>query len=80
MQEVTGVYKNSYDSALNSAHGFPVFSTVIEANFISKKDDYFSSFRLTEDDEKHIREIAKDPRIGKKVYVIKQHLMFINFR
>jgi len=32
--EVTGVYRNSFDSNLNSQHGFPVFSTVIGKKYI----------------------------------------------
>lgn len=66
-QEVTGIYKNNFDSALNTQHGFPVFSTVIEANYISKKEDFFASFRITEDDEREIRDLAKDEKIGEKV-------------
>lgn len=48
-------------------HGFPVFATIIEANYISKKEDFFASFKLTEEDEREIRELAKDERIGEKV-------------
>ncbi len=44
-----------------------MFATVIEANYISKKEDLFASFRLTEDDEKNIREFGKDERIGEKI-------------
>jgi hypothetical protein len=31
--EVTGTYKHSYDAMLNLQNGFPVFNTVIQANF-----------------------------------------------
>lgn len=48
-------------------NGFPVFSTVIEANHINKKEDLFAAFRLTEDDERKIRKLSKDPRIAKKI-------------
>jgi DNA replication licensing factor MCM2 len=68
---VTGIYKNNFDASLNTQHGFPVFATVIEANYISKKEDLFASFRLTEDDEKQIRELAKDERIADKVLDVK---------
>uniref|UniRef100_A0A1I8FPX4 DNA replication licensing factor MCM2 n=1 Tax=Macrostomum lignano TaxID=282301 RepID=A0A1I8FPX4_9PLAT len=30
--ELTAIYTHSYESSLNSAHGFPVFSTVLHAN------------------------------------------------
>ena len=36
--EVTGIYRNNFDASLNHLHGFPVFATLIEANFISKKE------------------------------------------
>ena len=33
---ITGVYQNTYDVKLNGTNGFPVFSTVIQANYIEK--------------------------------------------
>ena len=65
--EVTGIYKNNFDSSLNTKNGFPVFATIIEANHVSKKDDIYSPFRLTEDDETKIRELSKDPQIVQKI-------------
>ncbi|KAF8743961.1 hypothetical protein AX14_013363 [Amanita brunnescens Koide BX004] len=65
--EVTGVYRNNFDASLNSKNGFPVFSTVIEANHINKKEDLFAAFRLTEDDEKEIRALGRDERIRKRI-------------
>ncbi|KAI8832722.1 MCM2/3/5 family-domain-containing protein [Chytridium lagenaria] len=65
--EITGIYRNIFDSHLNVKHGFPVFATVIEANYISKKEDLFSSFRLTEDDFKAIRALARDDRIRQRI-------------
>ena len=65
--EVTGVYTNNFDAALNTKNGFPVFATVIEANHVSKKEDAFSPFRLTGDDEVKIRELSQDPQISKKI-------------
>jgi len=35
--EVTGIYRNNFDASLNTRHGFPVFATVIEANYVCKK-------------------------------------------
>ncbi|EJD03389.1 MCM-domain-containing protein [Fomitiporia mediterranea MF3/22] len=65
--EITGVYRNNFDASLNSKNGFPVFSTVIEANHINKKEDLFAAFRLTEEDEKEIRALARDERIRKRI-------------
>ncbi|KAF9012404.1 MCM2/3/5 family-domain-containing protein [Cyathus striatus] len=65
--EVTGIYRNNFDASLNSKNGFPVFSTIIEANHINKKEDVFAAFRLTEEDEKEMRNLAKDERIRKRI-------------
>uniref|UniRef100_A0A6B2KYV5 DNA replication licensing factor MCM2 n=1 Tax=Arcella intermedia TaxID=1963864 RepID=A0A6B2KYV5_9EUKA len=61
--EITGIYKNSYDSTLNISQGFPVFKTTIEANHIFKKEDIYDSFRLTDEDEQKIVELSKNPRV-----------------
>lgn len=37
--EVTGIYINRFDYFANVKHGFPVFTTVIEANFIRRYGD-----------------------------------------
>ncbi|KAI9510112.1 MCM-domain-containing protein [Russula earlei] len=65
--EVTGIYRNNFDASLNAKNGFPVFSTIIEANHINKKEDLFAAFRLTEDDEKEVRALARDERIRKRI-------------
>ncbi len=65
--EITGVYRNNFDASLNTKNGFPVFATVLEANHIAKRDDAFSAFRLTEEDERQIKALAKDERIGKRI-------------
>jgi DNA replication licensing factor MCM2 len=52
---------------LNSKNGFPVFSTILEANHINKKEDQFAAFRLTEEDEREIRALARDDRIRKRI-------------
>ncbi len=67
LQEITGVYRNNFDASLNSKNGFPVFSTILEANHVNKKEDQFAAFRLTEDDEKEIRALARDERIRKRI-------------
>jgi DNA replication licensing factor MCM2 len=64
---VTGVYRNNFDASLNSKNGFPVFTTILEANHINKKEDQFAAFRLTEEDERHIRALGKDDRIRKRI-------------
>ncbi|KAG8871426.1 MCM DNA helicase complex subunit [Tulasnella sp. 331] len=65
--EVTGIYRNNFDASLNSKNGFPVFSTIIEANHLNKKEDSFAAFRLTQEDERLIRQMARDDRIRKRI-------------
>lgn len=61
------MYRNNFDASLNSKNGFPVFSTILEANHVNKKEDQFAAFRLTEEDEKEIRALARDDRIRKRI-------------
>lgn len=68
--EVTGTYLNNFDVSLNVANGFPVFKTIIEANYIGKKADENSSFRLSEEDQREIELLARDERIRKRVHFI----------
>ena len=66
-QELTGVYTNNYDNSLNTANGFPVFSTVIHANHITKKDDKMAVASLTDEDIKLINALAREENIGERV-------------
>jgi DNA replication licensing factor MCM2 len=65
--EVTGVYSNAYDSGLNSRQGFPVFSTVLEANFVRKRGDALASRSLTDEDKRQIEALARDPTVGERI-------------
>ena len=65
--EITGIYRNNYDASLNSKNGFPVFATILEANYVVKSHDQLAGFRLTEEDERQIRSLAKDPKIVEKI-------------
>jgi DNA replication licensing factor MCM2 len=65
--EITGIYRNSYDAQLNNKNGFPVFATVIEANHVVKSHDQLAGFRLTEEDEREIRALSRDPKIVEKI-------------
>lgn len=67
MQEVTGIYTNNFDLSLNTKNGFPVFATVVEANYVTKKQDLFSAYKLTQEDKTQIEELSKDPRIVERV-------------
>ncbi|KAL3995080.1 MCM2/3/5 family protein [Acanthocheilonema viteae] len=65
--ELTGIYTNNYDGSMNSKQGFPVFSTVIYANYISKKDK-IASDSLTDEDIQIIRQLSKDPQIAERIF------------
>ena len=64
---MTGIYHNNYDGSLNMSNGFPVFATVIQANYITKKDDKLAVSSLTDEDIKAIVQLSKDERIGERV-------------
>ena len=55
---------------MNTANGFPVFATVIQANHITKKDDKMAVSALTDEDIKAIIALSKDERIGERVRFI----------
>ncbi|KAK3735313.1 hypothetical protein QZH41_018724, partial [Actinostola sp. cb2023] len=65
--ELTGIYKINYDWSLNRSNGFPVFATVIEANYISKQDDKMAVTSLTDEDVKAIMDLSKDERVGERI-------------
>ncbi|KAL4911842.1 MCM2/3/5 family-domain-containing protein [Aspergillus aurantiobrunneus] len=65
--EITGIYRNSYDAQLNNKNGFPVFATIIEANHVVKSHDQQAGFQLTEEDEREIRALSRDPDIVEKI-------------
>ena len=61
--EVTGIYRNSYSAQLNNRNGFPVFATILEANHVVQSHDQLAGFRLTEEDEREIRALSRNPDI-----------------
>jgi len=67
--EVTGIFMHGFDAALGdrAGSGFPVYSTLIEANHLAKKDDLFSASGLTDEDRSAILKLARDPRIGERI-------------
>lgn len=78
--DVVGVFKHSYDLTLNRNHGFPVFSTLIEANNIVRHDQQDSetsdplssdtsvgAYKFTEEEEEAIRRLSRDDRILERI-------------
>nr|CAB3263689.1 DNA replication licensing factor mcm2 [Phallusia mammillata] len=65
--EITGIYSNSYDGSLNTKNGFPVFATIIMANYIEKNDDKLAVSSLTDEDVRTIVALSKDERITERI-------------
>ena len=65
--EVTGIYRNAYSATLNNKNGFPVFATILEANHVVQSHDQLAGFRLTDEDEREIRALSRDPRIVDRI-------------
>uniref|UniRef100_A0A7S3F779 DNA replication licensing factor MCM2 n=1 Tax=Prasinoderma singulare TaxID=676789 RepID=A0A7S3F779_9VIRI len=65
--EITGIYTNSFDRALNTKNGFPVFSTIVEANYLSKREDAYAVYRLSDTDKEEVLKLSRDERIAKRI-------------
>ncbi|KAJ2953647.1 hypothetical protein O0L34_g1258 [Tuta absoluta] len=65
--DLTGIYTNNYDGSLNTEQGFPVFATVIMANYIVVKDCKHIVESLTDDDVAQIVKLSKEPRVGERI-------------
>lgn len=64
--EVTGVYTTQFDADLNRKTGFPVFSTIIEANHLVKKEESDRS-AISEEEVREIIRLSKDPQVRQKI-------------
>ncbi|KAJ3423492.1 DNA helicase [Anaeramoeba flamelloides] len=67
--EITGIYRNNFDLSLNTKNGFPVFATIIEANYVSKSQNSVKSITLTNEDINIIRELGEDPHISERIFL-----------
>ncbi|KAK2586721.1 hypothetical protein KPH14_011756 [Odynerus spinipes] len=65
--DVTAIYTNNYDGSLNTEQGFPVFSTVLLANYLFVKDSKEIVESLTEEDIASILALSKDHRIADRI-------------
>tara|TARA_B110000977_G_scaffold142731_3_gene181203 strand:- start:3711 stop:5945 length:2235 start_codon:yes stop_codon:yes gene_type:complete len=64
---ITGVYTNNGHNSLNRANGFPVFSTHVEANHLSRTGDKYDTQHLTDEDKEEIRRLSRDPRVTQRI-------------
>lgn len=65
--DVTGIYTSTFDMSTNVRNGFPVFSTLIEANHIKKLNE-LELGELTEEDKNEIKKLAKNPNIANMIF------------
>ena len=65
--EVTGVYTNNFDASLNTSGGFPVFATVVEANYVARRGEGGGAARLSDQDRAECMRLATDPRIARRI-------------
>lgn len=65
--DLTAIYTNNYDGSLNTEQGFPVFSTVLLANYLFVKDSKEIVESLTEEDIASILALSKDHRIADRI-------------
>jgi DNA replication licensing factor MCM2 len=59
----SGIYSNRFDASLNMKNGFPVFATLIEANYILNSDDEKAQHVVTEEERAVFTELAARPNI-----------------
>eukprot|EP00494_Astrolonche_serrata_P005942 UN05959 len=64
--DVTGIYINQFDSNINIQTGFPVFTTVIEANYILSREEAFQK-NITDEERKHFLKLSKRPDLSKLI-------------
>ncbi|KAL6769494.1 MCM2 [Auxenochlorella protothecoides x Auxenochlorella symbiontica] len=64
---VTGIYQHSFEAGQNARHGFPVYSTSIEAVHLARRGELYSAARLTDEDRAEVRALARDPRIAARI-------------
>ena len=60
---VTGIYSNRFEFGLNVKHGFPIFSTLIEANHVKLIEETGQNAEMTPDDLAEIKELSKKANI-----------------
>mgnify|MGYP003440991718 CR=1 FL=1 len=60
--EITGIYISRFDYHMNKKHGFPIFSTTIQANNVRKVNE-IALEEITADEKEQILKLSKDPKI-----------------
>ena len=65
--ELTGVYTSKYEVTANVKYCFPIFSTLIEANYIARLNE-IEATELTDDDKIEIRKLSKNSNITNLIF------------
>lgn len=63
--KVTGIYKHLMEVR---RQGFPVFSTVIEANYIFRSIDQSSALSITDEEKRDIIELSQNPDLDSLIF------------
>lgn len=64
--EIVGIYTNKFDFMMNVKHGFPVFNTIIEANYV-KRCSELNLTDLSQQDKDDIMNLSKKPNVARIV-------------
>ncbi len=65
--EVTGIYQHTFEPGANIKNGFPVFGTMIEANYVQRRADAAVSRDVTAEDREEIDKIKNSPDVIKRI-------------
>eukprot|EP01064_Diplonema_japonicum_P019981 TRINITY_DN2894_c0_g1_i3.p1 TRINITY_DN2894_c0_g1~~TRINITY_DN2894_c0_g1_i3.p1 ORF type:complete len:913 (+),score=187.04 TRINITY_DN2894_c0_g1_i3:50-2740(+) len=64
--QVTGIFRNHFDPLLNHKQGFPVFTTILEANSVRRRvDDLQES--MTNEEKEELKLLSHNPSIVDKI-------------
>lgn len=62
--EIVGIYTNKFDFLMNVKHGFPVFNTIVEANYVKRVSE-LSLTDLSQQDKEDIINLSKKPNCAR---------------
>lgn len=66
--DVTGIYRNHFDPLLNSRQGFPVFTTILQANnVLCRSAELGTAFRLADEERQRFVELSQHPNWKRKL-------------
>lgn len=66
--EITGIYQHTFDASVNFKQGFPVFTTIIKANYVQNKGQSLEDLKLTDLDIKNIIALSKKSNVADQIF------------